>query len=211
MRLESFGSFFGHKSEENLYLGHIEDLFNLPNSSRLRLTEQIKGSGGSLDILVHPYYVDAYYPPSKSYEDLRDSILQEGYRGLRPLVIFESVLDTNTLAGRLSRLGDGKLVTVKTVPDDPDPLVDSRQLQSREPFKIQAWNKLNLQLFNLGVSHVTVGGRLLFMRNTARDVPSGVVDLDQLSSRGCVGKTILELMKNFDVSISSVSSPMIST
>jgi len=202
---------------------------NTVNPAELgNLRESIARNGGNIDVMVHPYYQtkigSEIHPQTTEYKKMRDEFIKSSVENERPLIIFEEKGSFNLLSHRINAQ-KGTLYVITTTSDSPNPFFKDKFKDEKKSSSFKNCWEVILDLFkNLGVYHITVGGRYLLIhqptnkfqkqvlenfKNVALDKKHGKEIVESgLVFDGCVGVTIGNfLLGGMDVSISPISSP----
>lgn len=185
------------------------DLLRLTLGQEQELERLIALQGRYLDVLVHPYYMDSPdYPTTSEYIHGRDEFIKSSITTEKPLLILQDTygeIEANT-----RDIQGGTLYVVNGA--------FSNHLE------FLAANPVADILKRTGVTHITVGGRILMYA----DDPEALIELAQLQELGDGKSHAMEwlsrnmlpygcpmwvatgfLKRGFDISFSPISSPAV--
>lgn len=176
----------------------VVDLY-YPTDTTCLLGEGIERTGGTLTVLVHPFYHENGHTWSNrrpGYVEARDGLFKLHRNAQFPLVILEEATRVDRL---LDLITEEQYVSVFVIPtEDESPLptrpLDVIDYRNKLSFP---WKSLAHFLRRAGVQRVVLGGENLWAELTAR-----------AAMAGCVGATGAELFhEGLKVVISPVTSP----
>lgn len=186
------------------------DLLLLRAEQEMELKRLVEIQNGHLDVLVHPYYNDDIseeYPATPEYIRQRDEFIKYAItREKKPLVVFQD--RDGEIEAKTRNIKSGTLYVVRRAL--------SNHLESLASHHVAD------VLIRAGVTHVTVGGRILMFA----DDTEALLELEELRKLGIGKPHAMEwlsedrlpygcpmwvatgfLKRGFDVSLSPISSP----
>ncbi len=181
---------------------YVYDIFKLTEEEKEALRARVLESKGLARIMVHPYYIAQkrmHDPDVLQHYDLnRVGIVENGFKRIletgsnTPVVLFEAHGMVSHTVGKINKFlekSKNSIYLVPTYPDNPRPYFPNYRYSGEE------WHKLIELLKDLGIKKLIIGGMLLH----------NVYNQDSLM--GCVGTTVNKLSDDFEVQVSSISSP----
>ena len=186
------------------------------------LKEQVRGSGGEVRIIVHPFFFPRQIHPNNFpgyigalHEEVADAISTQ-----TPLIFWEEAGRVQELGTRFDLGGCDSVYVVPTQPASPTPLLTNSWIGFI--FDRAPWHKTIDALKSVGIRNARLSGRLLEFNDSGVESgslkrlvhqASGLPAASQwLNSHGyplnCVGETAVQLIKTgIDVSFSRATHP----
>lgn len=204
------------RSGENPSGVNVIDFIDMDFTQFEELEEAVADTGGIVEVLVHPFNPDHLkrQNDSREYHLKREELIANAFRNRIPLLIFEESRRVAQISKRLAQ-HSGKVYAVRTSEGESTPLYDTGDDSDK-------WLSLMLELSDLGVSQIRLGGvylvnrplnqypetEALYQQNRKMsNMPKNVWYERGVFPDGCVGLAARVLSSTFDVKLSPAVYP----